>query len=54
MSGQSNVAKDLDAIRAALGDTSDHLGYSYGTRIGSAYAEFPQQVRAMILDGAVD
>ena len=32
-----------------------YLGYSYGTRIGSAYAEeFPQRVRAMILDGAVD
>ncbi|MCV7166767.1 alpha/beta hydrolase, partial [Mycobacterium stomatepiae] len=27
----------------------------YGTRIGSAYAEaYPQNVRAMILDGAVD
>ena len=54
--GTANVAKDLDAIRAALGDDKlTYLGYSYGTRIGSAYAEaFPQNVRAMILDGAVD
>ena len=54
--GTVNVAKDLDSIRAALGDDKlTYLGYSYGTRIGSAYAEaFPQNVRAMILDGAVD
>jgi pimeloyl-ACP methyl ester carboxylesterase len=54
--GTANVAKDLDAIRAALGDEKlTYLGYSYGTRIGAEYAEaFPKNVRAMILDGAVD
>ncbi len=54
--GTVNVARDLDAIRAALGDDKlTYLGYSYGTRIGAAYAEaYPQNVRAMILDGAVD
>ena len=54
--GTVNVAKDLDSIRAALGDDKlTYLGYSYGTRIGAAYAEtFPHNVRAMILDGAVD
>jgi pimeloyl-ACP methyl ester carboxylesterase len=54
--GTVNVARDLDAIRAALGDDKlTYLGYSYGTRIGSAYAEaYPTKVRAMILDGAVD
>ena len=54
--GTVNVAKDLDQLRAALGDEKlTYLGYSYGTRIGSAYAEaFPDKVRAMILDGAVD
>ena len=54
--GTVNVARDLDAIRAGLGDDKlTYLGYSYGTRIGSAYAEaFPQNIRAMILDGAVD
>jgi pimeloyl-ACP methyl ester carboxylesterase len=54
--GTANVAKDLDAIRAALGDQKlTYLGYSYGTRIGALYAEaYPDKVRAMILDGAVD
>ena len=54
--GTVNVAKDLEAIRAGLGDDKlTYLGYSYGTRIGSAYAEaYPDKVRAMILDGAVD
>ncbi|MCW2587888.1 MAG: tripeptidyl-peptidase Serine peptidase family [Mycobacterium sp.] len=54
--GTASVAKDLDAMRAALGDDKlTFVGYSYGTRIGSAYAEaYPQHVRAMILDGAVD
>ena len=54
--GTVNVAKDLDQIRKAIGDEKlTYLGYSYGTRIGAEYAEqFPQNVRAMILDGAVD
>ena len=54
--GTANVAKDLDALRAAVGDDKlNYLGYSYGTRIGAAYAEaYPDKVRAMILDGAVD
>ncbi|MDF2822943.1 MAG: caeA 3 [Mycobacterium sp.] len=54
--GTDNVARDLDRIREALGDEKlTFLGYSYGTRIGAEYAEqFPQNVRAMILDGAID
>lgn len=54
--GTKSVAKDLDAMRVAVGDDKlTYLGYSYGTRIGAAYAEeFPDKVRAMILDGAVD
>ncbi|KUI47073.1 hydrolase [Mycobacterium sp. GA-1199] len=54
--GTVNVAKDLDAMRQALGDEKlTYLGYSYGTRIGAAYAEnYPDKVRAMVLDGAVD
>ena len=54
--GTANVVKDLDVLRAALGDDKlNYLGYSYGTLIGSAYAEaHPDRVRAMILDGAVD
>ncbi|GDY33767.1 alpha/beta hydrolase [Gandjariella thermophila] len=54
--GTKDVAKDLDVLRSALGDQKlTYLGYSYGTRIGSSYAEqFPNNVRALLLDGAVD
>ncbi|SCX03880.1 alpha/beta hydrolase [Mycolicibacterium fluoranthenivorans] len=54
--GTVSVAKDLDAMRQAVGDDKlTYLGYSYGTRIGAEYAErYPDKVRAMILDGAVD
>ncbi|MFG1922951.1 alpha/beta hydrolase [Cryptosporangium sp. NPDC048952] len=51
-----DVARDMDVLRAALGqDKLNFLGQSYGTRIGALYArEFPQNVRAMVIDGAVD
>ncbi|MEH3142762.1 MAG: alpha/beta hydrolase, partial [Mycobacterium kyogaense] len=54
--GTVSVVKDLDALRQALGDEKlTYLGYSYGTRIGAGYAEaYPDKVRAMVLDGAVD
>jgi pimeloyl-ACP methyl ester carboxylesterase len=54
--GTTNVAKDLDVLRAVLGDERlTYVGWSYGTSIGTQYAEqFPARVRAMILDGAVD
>ncbi len=50
------VARDLDRIRATLGDSKlTYLGFSYGTLIGSTYAElFPTRIRAMALDGAID
>ncbi|HET9254342.1 MAG TPA: alpha/beta hydrolase [Pseudonocardiaceae bacterium] len=54
--GTREVARDLDVLRAALGDDQlTYLGYSYGTSIGTAYAEtFPTHVRALVLDGAVN
>ncbi|MCB0939553.1 MAG: alpha/beta hydrolase [Mycobacterium sp.] len=54
--GTVNVARDLDRLREALGDEKlTYLGFSYGTLIGATYAEaFPDKVRAMILDGAID
>ncbi|RCW40679.1 alpha/beta hydrolase family protein [Halopolyspora algeriensis] len=54
--GTRDVAKDMDVLRSALGDTKlTYLGFSYGTRIGAEYAEqFPGNVRAMVLDGAID
>ncbi len=50
------AARDLDRIREALGDDQlTYLGYSYGTYLGAWYAEqFPDRVRALVLDGAVD
>lgn len=54
--GTENVARDLDVLRAVLGDEQlTYLGYSYGTEIGTEYAEqFPRNVRAMVLDGVVN
>lgn len=54
--GTRDVVKDMDVLRSALGDPKlNYLGYSYGTRLGSEYAEqFPANVRSMILDGAID
>ncbi|SNT32102.1 alpha/beta hydrolase fold [Asanoa hainanensis] len=50
------TAKDMDAIRKAVGDEkTTYLGYSYGTLLGATYAQlFPKNVRALVLDGAVD
>jgi len=50
------AARDMDAIRAAVGDEKlTYLGYSYGTLLGAVYAQlFPGRVRALVLDGAVD
>jgi pimeloyl-ACP methyl ester carboxylesterase len=54
--GTADTVRDLDVLRAVLGDQKlTYLGYSYGTFIGAIYAEtFPDRVRAMVLDGAVD
>src|SRR5262249_30288903 len=54
--GSRDVAKDMDVLRSVLGDAKlSYLGYSYGTRIGTAYAEqFPTAGRAVVLDGALD
>jgi pimeloyl-ACP methyl ester carboxylesterase len=46
----------MDLVRQAVDDKKlTYLGYSYGTRLGSVYASiFPDRVRAMVLDGAVN
>ncbi|MBF6575461.1 alpha/beta hydrolase [Nocardia farcinica] len=50
-----NTARDLDAVRAALGlDRIDYLGTSYGTYLGAVYATlFPDRVGRMVLDSNV-
>lgn len=54
--GTRNAARDMDRVRAALGEeTISYLGYSYGTTLGAVYADmFPNRLRAMVLDGAYD
>lgn len=54
--GTVNAARDMDVLRAALGDDKlTYYGASYGTYLGAFYAEqFPKNVRALVLDGAVD
>jgi pimeloyl-ACP methyl ester carboxylesterase len=54
--GTASVARDMDAVRQALGDDQiNYLGFSYGTELGTAYVErFGDHVRSMVLDGAID
>ncbi|WP_234315291.1 alpha/beta hydrolase [Streptomyces globisporus] len=54
--GTDDAARDMDVLRAALGERRlTYVGWSYGTSLGTSYAEqFPRRVRAMVLDGAVD
>lgn len=53
--GTEQVASDMDLIRALLGEERlNYLGVSYGTLIGSTYADlFPENVGRMVLDAAV-
>jgi len=54
--GTASAAKDMDAVRQALGeDQINYIGFSYGTQLGAAYIDrYPDRVRAMVLDGAID
>jgi len=51
-----NAARDLDLLRAVLGDEQlTYLGFSYGTFLGATYAKlFPERVGRLVLDGAID
>ncbi|MEE6258439.1 alpha/beta hydrolase [Plantactinospora sonchi] len=52
----SSMARDLDAVRAALGEERlTYQGSSYGSLLGQRYAElFPHRVRAMALESVMD
>ncbi len=54
--GTRDVARDLDVLRAALGDARlTYLGKSYGTYLGALYAGlFPDRVGRLVLDGPLD
>ncbi len=49
-------ARDMNSLRSALGvGRINYYGLSYGTVLGSVYRQlFPNNVRSMVLDGAVD
>jgi len=51
-----DAAKDMDVLRAALGETKlNYLGKSYGTFLGATYADlFPTKVGRFVLDGVID
>jgi pimeloyl-ACP methyl ester carboxylesterase len=49
------TVRDLDLMRGLVGDNKiNYLGFSYGTMIGSLYAQmYPKRVGHVVLDGAV-
>jgi pimeloyl-ACP methyl ester carboxylesterase len=51
-----SAARDLEALRRALGQGKiNYLGLSYGSQLGSTYAElYPTHIRTLALDGALD
>ncbi|MFE0156881.1 alpha/beta hydrolase, partial [Nonomuraea sp. NPDC059007] len=51
-----NTARDMDVIRAALGERKlSYLGYSYGTYLGATYLQmYGQRADRVVLDSAVD
>ena len=54
--GSVETVRDMDILREAIGDERlNFLGYSYGTFLGTLYAErFPGNVGRFVLDGALD
>ncbi|MEV0969251.1 alpha/beta hydrolase [Microtetraspora glauca] len=54
--GTLNAARDLETMRAALGDPKlNYLGFSYGTHLGALYATLhPKETGRMVLDSALD
>jgi pimeloyl-ACP methyl ester carboxylesterase len=52
----ANTARDMDRIRAALGERKlSYLGYSYGTYLGAVYTSlFPRHSDRIVLDSAID
>ncbi|EWT03606.1 alpha/beta hydrolase [Intrasporangium oryzae NRRL B-24470] len=54
--GTENVARDLDILRDAVGDTHlNYVGISYGTLLGALYGKrFPDRIGLMVIDSAVN
>ena len=54
--GTDQAARDFELVRQALGhDKFNYMGFSYGTEVGSQYADiFPDNVGRMFLDGSTN
>ncbi|KAI9327210.1 alpha/beta hydrolase fold-domain-containing protein [Obelidium mucronatum] len=54
--GTTQVARDMDEIRKALGDdVLNYYGFSYGTMLGTVYVSmFPDRVGRAIIDGVMN
>ncbi|WP_243859642.1 alpha/beta hydrolase [Amycolatopsis arida] len=52
----ANVARDMDLLRQAVGeDMTSYYGISYGSHVGSVYANlFPERVGAVVIDAVLD
>lgn len=52
----ANTARDMDRIRAALGEPKlSYFGISYGTYLGAVYISmFPKRADRIVLDSAID
>ncbi|AEE44440.1 alpha/beta hydrolase [Cellulomonas fimi] len=52
----AEVARDMDVLRRTFGDRQlTYLGFSYGSYLGSVYANlFPDRVRSLVIDGVLD
>ena len=52
----ANTARDMDAIRAALGERKiSYIGFSYGTYLGAVYSSlFAERTDRIVLDSGVD
>ncbi|TLW94779.1 alpha/beta fold hydrolase [Saccharomonospora piscinae] len=51
----ANTARDMDVIRAALGEPKiNYVGYSYGTYLGAVYGSlFPERLNRSVLDSSI-
>ncbi|SMD05081.1 alpha/beta fold hydrolase [Kibdelosporangium aridum] len=51
----ANTARDMDVIRAALGEKKiNYLGFSYGTYLGAVYGSlFPRNLNRSVLDSSM-
>ncbi|HWO63348.1 MAG TPA: alpha/beta fold hydrolase [Umezawaea sp.] len=51
----ANTARDMDVIRAALGEAKiNYVGYSYGTYLGAVYGSlFPKRLNRSVLDSSI-